>query len=97
MKVSNSNVTNNAALGVNQSQQAEAAGQSSRLKSGGSTERGGSDRVQMSSLAGVLEAESSSRVERVNALTDAVQSGRYRVDAQAVSHAIVNAAMEGSD
>lgn len=95
MKVSNSNVNNNAALGVNQSQQAEAAGQSSRLKTGGSSESGGADRVHMSSIAGVLESESSNRAVRVNELAGAVQSGRYQVDAKAVSHAIVNAAMDG--
>jgi anti-sigma28 factor (negative regulator of flagellin synthesis) len=95
MKVSNSNVSNSAALGVNQSQQAEAAGQSSRSKPGGSSESSGADRVHMSSIAGVVGSESSSRAERVSQLADAVQSGRYRVDAKAVSHAIVNASMDG--
>jgi anti-sigma28 factor (negative regulator of flagellin synthesis) len=82
---------------VNQTHQAEAASQSSRLKPGGSPESGGADRVSMSSLAGVLGGESSSRAERVNQLADAVQAGWYKVDATVVSHAIVNSAMNETE
>jgi flagellar biosynthesis anti-sigma factor FlgM len=88
MKVNDSTVTNNSAYGVGKTQETEAAGQSGRARQ----QRVGSaasDQAEISSTAGILQSEASSRAERVEQLRDAVQSGRYQVDAEAVSKRIV--------
>ena len=56
-----------------------------------------SDGIQISQFAGklskVLESDSASRSQRVDRLAAAVQSGTYKVDAHAVSRAIVDHAI----
>ena len=59
-----------------------------------------SDRVDISSALGslsrALSSFSSDRTARVQALATQYQVGQYKVDAAAVSHAMVNAAVAGS-
>jgi len=64
---------------------------------GGSVSKAGSgasDSVQLSSLSGrisqSLETDSASRAHRVSQIAAAVQAGTYKVDASAVSRAIVD-------
>ena len=57
----------------------------------------GSDRAELSGVAdrlsALLQADSSSRAERIRQLTEAVANGTYHVDAAALSRALVNQAI----
>ena len=96
MKVINSNVSNEQRLDVNRAQQADPAGQTNRAGSGRPAGGGGSDRVQMSSIANILGGESAGRAERAERLKSEVQAGRYQVDSQVVGKAIVDSALSGN-
>ncbi len=67
-------------------------------KGGGSTVSTG-DHVDLSSglnsLSRALSSFETGRAQKVQALTSQYQSGNYKVDAAAVSHSIVNAAISG--
>ena len=76
--------------------------QSANLGIGASAKNGKSsaadtDRVELSSFTGrisqTLAADSASRAQRVAQLKNAVQSGTYKADAQAVSRALVDQAI----
>ena len=57
------------------------------------------DSVQLSGFSGkvaqTLQSDASARAQKVSQIAAAVQSGTYKVDAKAVSHAIVNQAISG--
>lgn len=91
MKV-NEKIGNNSAYGVGKTQETEAAQQSgrSRQQKSGSV---GTDSADISSTAGVLQSDASARASKVEALTDAVQSGSYQVDSAEVSRRIVDETM----
>ena len=59
------------------------------------------DSVQLSGFSGKvaqsLQSDASARAEKVEQITTAVQSGTYKVDAKAVSHAIVRQALGETD
>ena len=61
---------------------------------------GSGDRVELSGFAGklgaTLAAQSGARAARVAALAVAYQSGRYRPDANATSHAIIQETLGAS-
>lgn len=83
--------------------QADKAGQTSGVHSGGGTGRtpnagaDGGDRVDLSGLAGLLSqtfhADSENRAARVSQLELEIRSGRYHVDAMAVSRAMIDDAI----
>lgn len=64
----------------------------------GRVERGDGDSVQLSSLGQALQAsdvESPERLEQVDQLRGAVQSGRYEVNAEDLSRKLVDDALKG--
>ena len=70
----------------------ERTGQSEGGKKTASVEGGRGDEVQLSPLAAQIESlqpNSPARVDRVNALREAVSGGQYKVDAQALASQIV--------
>ena len=73
-------------------------GPSLRSGSGGNVSAG-ADSVELSGFSSriseALRTDSASRAQRVAQLTAAVQSGTYRVDAGAISHALVNEGLAG--
>ena len=86
MKIQNSNSTDVARL----HRSTEAAAQANSR--GTSAPSGGTDHVRISALTqglAALAAHSNEQASKVLQLSSAVESGRYRVDAQAVSHKIV--------
>jgi anti-sigma28 factor (negative regulator of flagellin synthesis) len=96
MKVNDPNLTNNLALGVGRTQGTEAADQANRTKATRHGGEHGSDRVDMSGTVAMLQQDAALHVSRVDRLSEAVQAGRYRVDAKAVSHKIVEASLSGT-
>jgi flagellar biosynthesis anti-sigma factor FlgM len=82
-------VSTPATRGVERTGQSEGGRKSNAL--GGGRE----DEVQLSGLASqiaALQPDSSARLERVNALQQAVASGKYTVDAQVLSQDIIREA-----
>ena len=60
----------------------------------------GADRVELSGFSGkvsqTLQADATSRAQRVSQIASAVRSGNYKVDSMAVSKAIINQAITTS-
>lgn len=95
MKVSDPNLTSLTSAGASRTRETLTVGEG-RNRAAESRERGGSDQVQLSSLGHRLRELSSNSPEhtaRVAQLESAVASGRYQVDAKAVSAAMVNDAL----
>lgn len=98
MRIVDSTNTGNSA-----SAQTSRAGQTQATQpaGGGAAQRGkgaeSSDRVELSGFSGrvaeALRTDSQDRAGRVAKIAQAVQSGAYKVDARAVSHALVNEAI----
>ncbi len=91
-------VDNGNLSGINTTQSGRTAetGAIERSRSSETARTGGAaeDRVQLSGLTGrisqSMEIDAANRASRVNQLRDAVQSGTYQVDANALGSAMVN-------
>ena len=97
MKINDTTSAGIAAGKLGESQAAAATARGGRNQ--GSTVNGsGGDQVQLSNLASMvrsLASDSPDRTARVTQLEQAVQSGRYQVNAMDLSSSMVNAALGG--
>jgi anti-sigma28 factor (negative regulator of flagellin synthesis) len=91
MKINDANVGGLGSSGVGKTAEAEhaARGRQGRTEDARS---GSTDRVQLSKLSESVRASDSAspeRTARLQALTDSVQAGRYRVDSTELSKSII--------
>jgi hypothetical protein len=94
MRVNDHNLTGAAAAEAGRTQESQRSG---RGGGAGATSGTGGDRVELSSTLGslsrALEAHRSDRGAMVQELAAQYQSGRYRPDAAATSHAMITEAL----
>lgn len=97
MKVNESSLNQAAASHLGKARQTEAVTPGGPKKDGEAAAPLGSDRVQLSDLSGrllkLLNTESPERAARFERLAAEVRSGRYEVDALAVSRRIIDDAL----
>ncbi|HYZ87292.1 MAG TPA: flagellar biosynthesis anti-sigma factor FlgM [Bryobacteraceae bacterium] len=95
MKIQDSNVSNLTSTGVGKSAEVEGGARGNRAGAAGAAT---SDQVSLSDLSSAIRAAQSDSPERtahLEKLSADFQTGRYKVDAQALSKAIVNDAIKG--
>lgn len=93
MRVDDRNLAGSQAAQSGQANQAQQVERASESKPAEGRPAGGADRVELSGLAGdmarALQAAGQERAARMERLAEEYAAGRYRVDARAVSRAIV--------
>jgi flagellar biosynthesis anti-sigma factor FlgM len=98
MRIDDKNVAGIDSSALERAKSAEPAGQHSPVSAGGKQDSKSPDTVDLSTLAESLrslDVESPEREARLNALAEAVQAGRYSVDAGVVSDSLIDDAMTG--